>query len=379
MLPVPIYRCFQSPIFRSVFWTVLLLIAGFYEAEAQQHRGRKLRSANLVLETRAYYGWTLDHHIEMTVFRRHYPAFEVSIQKATYGRTRWEYMYNYPFIGLACWYSGLGGTKPLGSAIAVFPYINFPLLRTENFNLYFRTGAGLGYLTRRYDRYENYENIAIGSHLNAMASAGLSLVHFSNGAIRQPNYGLNMPGATVSLAYRLSRENPYLRQKLLPRLKPFEYDGKKFVQLDLNLAFGVKDYQSTLGRGNLYLVAAAYGNLMWPVSYKSRLGFGADVSFDGSDKTLLELRGVIPEHKIDLLRTGINAAYEMSFSRMSFMMNLGFYLTGLDKRDGYLYEKVGIRYYINNQIFTGLTLKAHYARADYLTLGLGYRIPIKYY
>ncbi len=65
-------------------------------------------------------------------------------------------MYNYPFIGLACWYSGLGGTKPLGSAIAVFPYINFPLLRTENFNLYFRTGAGLGYLTRKYDRYDNY-------------------------------------------------------------------------------------------------------------------------------------------------------------------------------------------------------------------------------
>ena len=152
------------------------------------------RTTNLILEGRAYYGWTLDHHIEMQAFQRHFPAFEISLLKATYGRTRWEYKYNYPFVGLSLWYSGLGNTEALGSAYAVFPYINFPLLDRQGFNIYFRLGVGLAYLTRPYDRYENYENIAIGSHLNGavnmlvearwrmgnrfMTSAGIGLMHF---------------------------------------------------------------------------------------------------------------------------------------------------------------------------------------------------------
>ncbi len=365
------------------------------DATAQYKIRHKLRSPNLVAEGRAYYGFTLDHHIEMTTFRRHYMAYEISVMKATYGRTRWEFMYNYPLIGISYWYSNLGNTRPLGDAHALFPFINFPLLRSQDFNLYFRLGAGLGYLTRKYHRYDNYENLAIGSHINGcinlllearwrlgkrfMASGGVSLVHFSNGAIKQPNYGLNMPGVNVALAYRLSRENPYLRQKLMPRLVPFEFDGKKFLQVDVNVAFGVKDYQATLGNGASYGVATIYGNLLWPVKFKSRLGFGLDLSYDGSDEKLLALRGVNPEHRIDLVRTGINGAYELNFSRMAIMLNLGVYLTGLDKSDGYVYEKVALRFGITDRLFAGIMLRAHYARADFVSFGLGYRIPVKYY
>ena len=362
---------------------------------AQSPFSHEHRSPNLILEGRVYYGWTLDHHIEMTTFKRHYPAYELSILKATYGHTRWEYMYNYPFIGVSYWYSDLGRTKPLGSAHALFPYINFPLLRSRDFNIFFRLGVGLGYLTRRYDRYDNYENLAIGSHVNGavnllfearwrlgdrfMAAAGLSLMHFSNGAIRQPNYGLNMPGISLALAYRLSRENPYLRQKLMPELVPFEFDGKKFLQVDLNAGLGVKDMQSTLGIGNRYIIAVAYGNMTWPVGFKSRLGFGVDLSYDGSDEKVLELKGIEPEYRINLVKTGLTAAYELSFSRMAIMLNLGSYVTGMDKSDGYVYEKLSLRVGITEQLYASLTLKAHYAKADYLTLGIGYRLNIKYY
>jgi hypothetical protein len=305
---------------------VLFLLAG--PANAQQGFRHKLRSNSLVLEGRVYYGWTLDHHIEITPYKRHYPAYEISVLKATYGRTRWEYMYNYPMIGISYWYSDLGRTKPLGAAHAIFPYINFPLLAKKEFNIYFRLGVGLGYLTRKYDRYDNFENLAIGSHLNAavnllfearlrlgkrfMAAAGVSLMHFSNGAIKQPNYGLNMPGINLAFAYRLSRENPYKRQKLLPELIPFEFDGKKFLQLDLNIAFGIKDFQATMGNGSQYIVAVVCGNLLWPVSYKSRVGFGFDISYDGSDEKLLEIRGNVPEHRIDVVKTGVTGSYGLS-------------------------------------------------------------------
>jgi len=377
-------------------WLILVLIILIAcPALAQKGFHHKLRSPNLVMEGKVYYGWTLDHHIEITPYKRHYPAFEVSLQRATYGRTRWEYMYNYPLIGIAYWYSDLGKTKPLGEAHAVFPFINFPLLGKKGFNIYFRLGVGLGYLTKKYDRYENYENLAIGSHLNGnvnllvearmnmgkrlIAAGGVSLVHFSNGGIKQPNYGLNMPGVNLSLAYRLSTENPYMKRKLLPELYLFEFDGKRYVNVDVDVAFGAKSMQPMLGKGNMYLVSAVWANMMWPVGYKGRLGFGVDISFDGSDKKTLELRGVYPEHDIQLVNTGLNAAYEMAFSRMAIMMNLGWQLTGLDKRDGYVYEKLALRFGINENLYTALTLKANYGKADFISLGVGYRIRIKYY
>lgn len=362
---------------------------------SQQAFHHKFRSPNVVLEGRIYYGWTLDHHIEITPYKRHYPAYEISVQKATYGKTRWEYMYNYPLIGVAYWYSDLGKTEPLGAAHAVFPYINFPLLGKKGFNIYFRLGVGLGYLTKKYDRYANYENLAIGSHINGnvnllieararlgnkfVAAGGISLVHFSNGGIKQPNYGLNMPSVNMALAYRLSKENPYLKKKLLPELYSFEFDGRKFINLDLDLAFGLKDMQSMLGKGNKYLVTAIWGNMLWPVGYKGRLGWGFDVSFDGSDEKTLELQGTYPEHNIQLVKTGLNAAYELAFSRMSIMLNLGWQLTGLDRRDGYVYEKLALRFGITDNLYSALTLKANYGKADFITLGIGYRIHMKYY
>jgi hypothetical protein len=159
----------------------------------------------------------------------------------------------------------------------------------------------------------------------------------------------------------------------------YEFDGKRFINLDLEAGFGIKSMQSMLGKGNLYFVSALWGNMLWPVGYKGRLGWGFDVSFDGSDEKTLELRGVYPERDLQLVKTGINAAYELAFSRMSIMLNLGWQLTGLDKRDGYVYEKLSLRVGLTDNLYTALTLKANYAKADFVTLGVGYRIHIKYY
>ena len=355
----------------------------------------KLGGVNLVLEGRVYYGWTMAHHLEMEIFQRHYPSFEISLFKATYGKTRWEWMYGYPNIGLSYWYSGLGNTKWLGQAHAVFPYINFTLFNKEVFTLSFRFGVGLGYLTKKFDRVENYKNLAIGSHFNAavnllldfrwrlgprfLASTGIGIMHFSNGTIKTPNFGLNIPSVHMAIAYRLSRETSQQRKKLIPMLVPYEFDGKKSILLDLNLAVAVKDMQAQLGVGNSYMVYTLFGNLMKPISYKFNLGMGFDISYDASDYKLLELREEAPEKKIQIVKTGLNVAFELSFARAAMMFNAGFYLTGLDQTDGQFYEKLALRFDITKRLFASLTFKAHYARADFLALGIGYKFNFKYY
>lgn len=328
----------------------------------------------------------------MQIFNSHFPAFELNIGKETFGEYRWQRMYGYPFIGVSYWYSHLGNSPLLGSSHAVFPYVNYPLVRNQKNELNFRLGLGFGYLTKRFDRLENYKYLAIGSHLNAAANLmfeyrwrfnprmnaaiGLALMHFSNGSTKTPNFGVNIPSANIAFAYRLSKENPYLSRKLLPELYVFEFDGKKSITLDLGATAAYKDMGREYGR--TFMIYNLYGNVIRPVSFKSSVGAGFDITLDKSDPYFAERKNIEFDRELQKLRIGLNGAYQLSMSKLSYMFNLGFYVSG-KIRPSIAYFKFGLHFDITPQIFTTLVLKTHFAQADYLGFGLGYKLPLYYY
>jgi hypothetical protein len=371
-----------------------LLLLCCHHALSQPGGRHEHIGSNMMVEAKAGYGFLIPHRLEMEIYSKHFPSFEISISKETYGGSRWEYMYDYPVIGVAYWYSALGSTPYLGSAHAIFPYINFPLSPNGPTRLYFRPGVGLGYLTKRFHRLDNYKNTAIGSHLNAAVSisleirskivdrlyfsGSLSLTHFSNGSIKTPNYGINIPSVNAGLAYKLSKDNPYMRSKLMPELYPYEFDGKKFFQLQFGAGMGYKNMEAEIG--GKYLVYSLYTNILKQVSYKSRIGIGFDLSYDGTDRQIIEKgRGEELDSFWPVVKSGGNIAWEIMIDKVSLMFNIGGYFSGAYQGEGGIYEKLAIRYYLNPGLYASLTLKAHYARADYITLGMGYNLNIKYY
>lgn len=348
---------------------------------------------NLLLESKIRYGFLIPHHKEMHILNAHFPSFEINLSQATFGKSRWEYMYNYPIVGLSFWFSDLGSSPYLGKAYALYPFINFPLTERRKGTLSFRLGVGLGYISKPFDRIENYKNIALGSHLNAAVNllfeysrriderfyfnAGLGLTHFSNGSIKTPNFGINIPAVSAGIAFRLNRENPYQKSKLIPELYPFEFDGKKFFDLNLSLAGGLKNMDQEYGKK--YTAFSFSGNAYKRISYKSKIGLGFDFSYDGSDVFILERRNIPLNSKTEIIRPGVNIAYELIMSRFSIVLNLGMYLSGKERSNGDLYEKLAFKIHLTDKIFTNLTLKAHAARADYLALGIGYKIKFMHY
>jgi hypothetical protein len=374
---------------------VVIVLLAFLTASTSlvaQSQHKRIAS-NLILEGRAYYGFLITHHTEMEIFQAHFPSFEFSLSKLTHGGARWEYMYNYPLVGISYFYSDLGRHPALGSAHALMPYINFPLTKNREFQLYLRTSLGLGYLTKSFHRLDNYKNVVIGSKLNAavgllvefrkrigeqfIVTGGIGLTHFSNGSMKTPNYGINIPAVNLGIAYRLSKENPYYKQKLLPELSPFEFDGKKSLDLDATVAFGYKNMESEIG--GKYLVFAAFANLLKPVSFKSSFGAGIDVSYDGTDEELLKKEDIVLKNKFQLFQVGLCGTYALSLSKVSFIANLGFYVYSKYKGEGIIYEKIALQYHFNDHIFSNITLKAHAGRADYITLGVGYKFKLIYY
>ncbi len=370
---------------------VILCVSLYQEAYTQARAPGSIH--NIQVEGRVHYGFFMHHHREMEVFNRHFPAFELSLQKSTFGANRWEVLYQYPLVGVALWHSPLGSIPEIGEAFAIYPYINYPLNNHKNRSINFRLGLGLGYLTNRFDPIENYKHFAIGSHLNAAVSmyfdfrfklsrrlrfvAALGLTHFSNGSMKTPNYGLNIPTVNAGFSYFLRAPNPYLDRRLLPELYPFEFDGKKWFSVELSGAMGTKDMSQQLGER--FMVYSISANLLKQVSGKSKIGIGLDATYDASDKSIVERKNIQYNHDWQLIKPGANLAYELLMQKTSFLFNLGLHLGSKEKTEGDVYQKLAIKHLLTEQLFASVTLTAHFGKAEYIGFGLGYRFDFKYY
>ena len=381
---------------------------------------------NIMVEARVHYGFFWHHHFEMQRFHAHYPALEISVFQNTYGKREWEAIYNYPHIGATLYMADFGMNyehnpevgKALGSVLAVYPYINYPLNRNENSQITFKLGIGLAYLTQCFDQFENYQNYAIGSHLNAAANlsfeyrqrityqlisvASFGLTHFSNGATKLPNYGLNTFSGAWGLAYYLRDPRINLTPAKRPDYLPFEFDKKKWFSVDLNYGIGFKNVSQTFGGEDalFYRVHDITAYLLAQFSLCSRAGIGLDLALDLSDQTL-------PDHFVDengihvtktdpennqtvtydikayqMTKPNFSFCYSMTMNRLSYLFEFGWHLklnqfTDMSKDN--IFQKVSMRYQLVDNLYTHLSLMTHFGRADYLCVGLGYRFNQKYY
>lgn len=359
--------------------------SAYSDSKIESFKHKKFRS-NIQIEPRFYYGFIINHHTELEPFNAHVPAFELTVLKDTYGKKSWERAHNYPFIGISFFYSSLSNHPAVGQAFALYPFITFPILRKEKDFLGFKIGFGLGYLTKTFDRLENYKNIAIGSHfnvaINLMAeyrrqlnastslSAGLSLFHFSNGSIASPNYGLNLPMVSVGFSKRISKPNNKIvsRKPTIPR---FSYRDNKIFVFNVMGAYASKNMGNVFGeRYNVFLASV---NVLKYFNEISSLGLSFDFSWDGSHVANLERKGIYDASVITVIRPGIAATYEMSISKLIMCGGVGFYWGGKDRSEGDVYEQLSLKYIFYKNVFVSVTLRAHAARAAFLAGGLGYR------
>ncbi len=372
------------PLIKKMFLLIAMLVL-FKAPVMAQHR---LWGSNLLLEGRVNYGFMINHHLEMKIFNAHFPSFEINLGKETFGNERWQYMYGYPFIGVSFWYSQLGNSPLVGKANALFPYVNYPIIRNEKNELNFRVGLGLAYLTKCFDRLDNYKYIAIGSHVNAAinlmaeyryrfsprmnAAVGMALMHFSNGSTKTPNYGINTPSINLAFAYRLSKQNSYQAKKILPTLHEFEFPEVKSIDLSIGATAAYKDMGSEIGRA--FMIYNFFGNIMKQFSFKSSGGIGFDITHDGSDYYFAKERNVAYDRNSQLLRIGIGPVYQLSMSNLSYNFSVGYYLRAKLTSTN-IYFKLGLQYLVTPWLFANLTLRAHFGQADFVGLGLGFKLP----
>jgi len=372
--------------------SVLILLSHTYAQSAyskfkiKSFKHKKFRS-NIQIEPRLYYGFIINHHTELEPFNAHIPGIELTIIKDTYGRKYWERLHKYPYIGISFFYSTLADHPAIGQSFAAYPFIVFPIVRSKKDFLGFRLGLGLSYLTKTFDPITNYKNIAIGSHVNVAInlmveyrrklnestelSTGVSLIHFSNGSTATPNYGLNLPMASIAISKRISKPNKKIVERKMA-IPTFSYKANKIYIFNVMGGYASKNMGNVFGERYDVVMASVSGLKYF--NEISALGLSFDFSWDGSHRALLERKGIIDPSFITVMRPGIAPTYEMRISHVLMGVNVGLYWGGKEKSDGDLYEQLMVKYLFYKNAYFSVTLRAHLARAAFVSWGIGYRL-----
>lgn len=331
-----------------------------------------------------HFGAILPHRqIVNEVVEGHTYATELSFYKQTTGKKQWQQVYNYPKVGISALYMDMGNPNELGNAFGIFPFVELPLNKAKiNWNL--KMGYGIGYITKPFNVETNYKNIVIGSHYNALihlnmgwdvelgkrfnASAGLSIIHFSNGSFKRPNLGVNIVSLNAGLKYGFGG----VEEKSVSEISFKEPSWRK----QLMVGFGVKEIPPV--EGPKYFANTYSFNLIKQTNSKSTFGIGADLFYNSAIRDLIKNKDIDYEgNSLDYFRAGIVGIYGLEFGNISLLIEMGGYLFTRHKKQGYIYHRVTTRYQINNRLFFNLGLKTHFAVADFIEFGVGFNLNRK--
>ena len=342
---------------------------------------------NFQIEFRASYGFMICHHPDMAYFKAHFPLFEFSVQQATTGRKIWQERANYPAVGITLLYSNLGGFKEVGEVYAAYPYLSFNCLKSQKNQLNLKIGIGLGILTKHFDAKTNPRNTFIASYANAAINltaeynifitnrlslaAFVGFTHFSNGARKAPNKGINVAHAGINAKYFINTPKPRIHHDVdNQQYKPWISKNYSFYAA---FTYAIKEIDNYLGYGKRFSVYNLHLNFLKRMSEMSKLGIGFDLVYDMSDIDVLKFKE-IPFTPVQIFKPGINIAYEVAFGRTSLIVNAGCHIAGREMGEGRFYQKICAKQNLSEHIFATCALVTHFGWADNFCFGLGYKI-----
>ncbi len=346
---------------------LMLLFASTHSFYAQMEWG---------LDYRQKIGFLAAHRGVMAHIPQHRAnAGELTFFVHTKGKKAWHKACGFPTVGATIFGGSVGNNEILGTYWGSYGFIEFPFVHAPHYRFLGKLGAGMGFGTKVFDQETNPKNTAMSTHLNALLcvgirnewtfdrnqiSLGLDMTHFSNGASKVPNLGVNLP--YLSLGYGRVLQHAFKDSVTQPYKNQFE----KWL-FSLNFIGSMKEIFPTNGKKYPVLALSASAR------YFARPKVGFEGAFDIiSKQAIIGYKPEIEKSQWDLLQMGVFAGYLVPLDQFHFVIGMGLYLKDKYRPEDFVYHRIGIRYSFTNGLNTQVVLKSHWARADYIEWGLGY-------
>ena len=249
----------------------------------------------------------------------------------------------------------------------------------------FKGSAGLSYLTNPFDSIHNPTNRSYSTSISMYLIVGLGLwfrisdhwwlnlsanyQHESNGAIKQPNKGINWPTVGAAINYQLN-PSPYFTGT---RRKD-KFWKNYSMRWDAGL-FGLpkKGFDENGESKRLPLIGLAFQGAK-QVGRINMITLGAEVYRDESLNAQLKKDSI----NASPVKAGILAGHEFILGKFLFSQRLGFYVFDQTPYYNNLYHRWGVQYRVTRYLGIGFNLQAHMQVADFVDLRILYTFQKKY-
>jgi hypothetical protein len=358
---------------RAIF-LLQLVILNIYQLQAANKF-----TDNLFIEGRTSFSFLIAHRPNLEGYpQKHFFMHQLNIGKKTSGRLPWQQLYHRPDMGISLFFTDIGQNKYTGFAVASLAFIQFPYLRWKHAQVNFKLALGPGWVEKKFDRINNYKNVVTGTHLNAaiqltqsfewqltsnqFMSLGACLTHFSNGAFKLPNLGINLAGLQLSYKYRFSNI-----EKTPEELPAFI----KKMRYILHYSTGLKQVYPVLGKQ--YFIYNFAASALYQYHQKGSAGVSVDFFKDASvSNQMLFDTDSLNDVKSNL-QIGIAGVYQVEIGKIAIPLSAGYYAYNNYKTLPPVYLKFGVCYYLTPHLNINFNLKSHYAKADFFSYGIGYK------
>jgi hypothetical protein len=335
---------------------------------------------SISIGTSYYYGFNNSTNVKLEAVENSHPVFgEIDIYSQTTGKRNWHQVNGYPELGISLLYGNSGASQFVGNIAALFPFINFTLHKNNFIQLKLKFGLGLGWVQKPFNPVSNYEDLVIGSYLNACLQiqfsaemkiqnnlrliTAISITHMSNGSIQLPNLGLNIPALSLGLKYVINPGITLIKTDIKDIEKKVNYYLFTFVAL--KQAFPLESPIS--------LVNILSFEVLKDISRTGRLGGGMSLTFDRAlRKEVVNSTTFAFDNSASRVEVSIYGSYEYIIGRLSIPIQLGVYLYN-NYPVSEIFEMIGVRYKFSNHWIAGLGLKSHFSNGDFIQWGIGYK------
>jgi len=195
-------------------------------------------------------------------------------------------------------------------------------------------------------------------------SLGVDITHFSNCAFKIPNYGINIPYVSMSYARNLKEDSVSSIRKQIMKYRKL-YFGTHGI-------FSLKEINPHGSRKYPVFAIGAYGRYYF--QQKAGAELGIDVI---SKQSVFDFEPQVDKTQLSIIQLGIYAGYILPLNHLHFFFGMGAYVRDRYQPNGPLYHRIGFRYQMSNGMYGNITLKTHWAKADYMEVGLGYIVNYK--
>lgn len=360
------------------FYLVVFFFSGFVFSQENRETS--------AIDVSYFRGNVLPHTDDLNhLVTGHPDGLMLSLIKQTHGDQEWQKVYNYPDYGAYFIYQDYKN-QILGQTFAVGAFYNFYFAKRR---FLFKIAQGLAYATNPQDKETNSKNSAFGSAIMANTDfvlaykkenildrvgfqTGIIFTHFSNGRIKAPNSGVNAYNLYVGLNYNLDKQIVRERDTIPVNLK-----CKEPIRYNFVLRSGVNE-SPIIGSGqHPFYHIGFYADKR--LNRKSAIQLGTEVFFSNFYKDFIKYQSVAyPEYGVDpntdYKRVGIFIGHELFINRVSLEFQVGYYVYQPYKYDIPIYDRLGMKYYVTKNIYTGLSIKTHIFLAEAMEFVVGVRI-----